>query len=70
MENWNPLGWLLLVGGFLCGVVLGWVHIADRLWLLSYGIMLAGLTILVMNMTRSVWRFIRGRAAIRGRLKI
>jgi membrane protease YdiL (CAAX protease family) len=36
MENWNPIGWLLLVGGFLFGVIVGWVQEGDRLWISSY----------------------------------
>ena len=57
----NPIGWLLLGGGFLFGVIIGWLHVGDRLWLVSYTAILAGLTILVMNMFRTLWRLIRSR---------
>ncbi len=36
MENWNPFGWLLLVGGFLFGVIVGGPQAGDKLWLISY----------------------------------
>ncbi len=70
MENWNPFGWLLLVGGFLFGVIVGWLQVGDSLWLVSYGVMLAGLTILLTNMIRTLWRLIRNRSVIRDRLQI
>jgi hypothetical protein len=70
MENWNPFGWLLLAVGFMFGVVVGWAHIGDRLWLVSYGVMLAGLTILLTNMIRTVWRAVRSRSVIRNRLRV
>ena len=61
MENWNPFGWLLLVGGFLFGVIVGGLQAGDKLWLISYTAMLAGLTILLTNMIRTLWRYIRSR---------
>ncbi len=65
MENWNPVGWLLLAGGFLFGVIIGWLQVADRLWLVTYTLVLAGLGILVTNMCRTLWRSIRNRRVIR-----
>ncbi len=70
MEDWNPFGWLLLVGGFLFGVIVGGPQVGDRLWLVSYAAMLAGLTILLTNLIRILWQFVRGRKVIRGRLQI
>lgn len=70
MENWNPIGWLLLVGGFLFGVIVGWLKVGDWFWLVSYGVILAGLTILVTNFVRTVWRLIRSRGVIPGRSQI
>jgi hypothetical protein len=70
MEDWNPFGWLLLVGGFLFGVIVGWLQVGDSLWLVSYGVMLAGLTILLTNMIRTLGRYIRSRNLIRARLQI
>ena len=59
MENWKPIGWVLLVGGVLFGVVFGWLQVGDGLWLGSYAAMLAGLTILLTNLIRTVWRLVR-----------
>ncbi len=59
MENWKPIGWVLLVGGVLFGVVFGWLQVGDGLWLGSYAAMLAGLTILLSNLIRTLWRSIR-----------
>lgn len=70
MENWNPIGWSLLIGGFLFGVIVGWVQVGDRFWLVSYTTMLAGLAILVTNLIRALWRHVRSRSVIRGRLQI
>ena len=70
MENWNPFGWLLLVGGFIVGVIVGGPQAGDKLWLISYTAMLAGLTILTTNMIRTLWQFVRSRKLIRGRLQI
>ncbi len=70
MEDWNPFGWLLLVGGFLFGVIVGGPQSGDKLWLISYTAMLAGLTILLTNMIRTLWRFVRSQKLIRGRLQI
>ena len=67
MENWNPYAWLLLAGGFLFGVVLGWFHVGGYYWLIGYGAMLAGLTILLTNMVRALWRFGRRRKALMDR---
>ena len=61
IENWNPVGWVLLIGGFLFGVVFGWLQVGDNLWLASYAAMLAGLTILLSNLIRTLWRAIRSR---------
>ena len=69
MENWNPFGWLLLVGGFLFGVIVGGPQAGDKLWLISYTAMLAGLTILLTNLIRTLWRSIRNRRVIRSRLQ-
>ena len=69
MENWNPLGWLLLVVGFLSGMVFGGPQSGGSLWLVPFGVMLAGLTILVTNMFRTLWRAIRRRSKIRARLQ-
>ncbi len=69
MEDWNPFGWLLLGGGFLFGVIVG-PQVGDRLWLVSYTVILAGLTILLTNMIRTLWRYIRSRNVIRARLQV
>ena len=69
MENWNPFGWLLLAGGFLFGVLLGGPQSGGELWLVSYGVILAGLTILTTNMIRTIWRASRRRNVIRTRLQ-
>ena len=61
MEHWNPFGWSLLFGGFLFGVVVGWLQIGSSLWLVSYGFILAGITILVTNLVRAIWRYSRKR---------
>ena len=70
MEDWNPFGWLLLAGGFLFGVIVGGPQAGDKLWLISYTAMLAGLTILLTNLIRTLWQFVRRRKLIRGRLQI
>lgn len=59
MEHWNPYGWLLLGGGFLFGVFVGWMGagVGGWLWMIGYGAMLAGLTILMTNMVRAIWRY-------------
>jgi hypothetical protein len=67
MENWNPIGWLLLVGGFLFGVIVGWVQEGDRLWISSYAAMLTGLAILVTNLIRTLWRASQRRKLISSR---
>lgn len=59
MENWKLIGWVLLVGGVLFGVVFGRLQVGDGLWLGSYAAMLAGLTILLTNLIRTVWRLVR-----------
>ena len=63
MEHWNPYGWLLLVGGFLLGVLVGWMGMGmgGWLWMIGYAAMLAGLTILATNMVRALWRYGRKR---------
>lgn len=68
MENWNPVGWLFLVGGFLFGVAVGWLQVGGSLWLGSYAAMLAGLTILLTNLIRILWRASRRRRLISNRL--
>jgi O-antigen/teichoic acid export membrane protein len=69
MENWNPIGWSLLIGGFMFGVIVGWTQAGDRFWLVSYTTMLAGLAILVTNLIRALWRFMRNRKVVRGRFQ-
>jgi hypothetical protein len=68
MENWNPFGWLLLAGGFLLGLFVGGPQSGGSMWLAPYGVMLAGLTILTMNMIRTFWRATRRGKIIRTRL--
>jgi hypothetical protein len=67
VENWNPYGWLLMAGGFLFGVALGWFGVGGSYWMIGYGAMLAGLTILITNMMRALWRYGRRRKALFGR---
>ncbi len=52
------------------GVVVGGPQSGGSLWLVPYGVMLAGLTILTTNMFRTIWRATRRRSAIRARLQI
>ena len=68
MENWNPYGWMLLAGGFLYGMVIGWFGLGGSLWMIGYAAMLAGLTILMTNMMRALGRLVRKRKTILGRL--
>ena len=68
MENWNPFGWLLLVAGFVLGALVGGPQSGGSLWLIPYGVMLAGLAILTMNMFRTLWRARQRRLLIRARL--
>ena len=68
METWNPYGWMLLAGGFVCGMVIGGLGLGGWFWLLGYGLMLAGLTILMTNMVRALWRLGRRHKAILSRL--
>ena len=68
MQNWNRIGWLLLVGGSLFSVIVGWLQVGDRLWLGSSAAMLAGLTILLTNLIRTFWGANRRRKAINSRL--
>ena len=70
MENWNPFGWLILAVGFLSGLFIGGPQSGGSLWLIPYGGMLVGLTILTMNMFRSLWRVSRRRNVVRARLQI
>jgi hypothetical protein len=70
MEHWNPTGWSLLFGGFLFGMIAGWMQAGEPLSLVPYAAILAGLTILVTNMLRTLWRFIRSLNVIRDRLQI
>lgn len=69
MEGWNPIGWLLMAGGFMSIALVGGPQAGHVLWLASYAAMLAGLTILTSNMLRAIWRSIRARRVIRGRLR-
>ncbi len=68
MEHWNRFGWMLLAGGFLYGMVIGWFGLGGSLWMIGYAAMLAGLTILMTNMMRALWRLVRKRKTILGRL--
>lgn len=68
MEHWNPYGWMLLAGGFLYGMVVGGLGLGGSLWMIGYALMLAGLTILMTNMVRALWRLGRRRKAILSRL--
>ncbi len=68
MENWNPCAWLLLSGGFLFGVAIGWIGVSGSYWMIGYAAMLAGLAILMTNMVRAIWRFGRRRKSILERL--
>ena len=68
MEHWNAYGWMLLAGGFLFGMVIGWFGLGGSFWMIGYGLMLAGLTILMTNLIRAVWRQICKRKAILSRL--
>ena len=68
MENWNPYGWTLLAGGFLFATVIGWLGLGGSFWMIGYAAMLAGLTILMTNMLRAIWRQIGKRKAILSRL--
>ena len=68
MEHWNPYGWMLLAGGFLFGMVIGWFGLGGSYWMIGYAAMLAGLTILMTNMVRAIWRQISKRKAILNRL--
>ena len=64
MENWNPYGWLLMAAGFSFGVALGWHGVGGWYWMIGYAAMLAGLTILLTNMLRALWRYGRRRKAV------
>jgi hypothetical protein len=68
MQNWNRVGWLLLVGGSVFSVIVRWLQVGDRLWLGSSAAMLAGLTILLTNLTRTFWGANRRRKVINSRL--
>ena len=70
MENWNAYGWTLLAGGFVFGMVIGGLGLGGSLWLIGYTAMLAGLTILITNMMRALWRFGRRRKSILSRLSV
>ncbi len=52
------------------GTRLGGCFWAADLWLISYTAMLAGLTILLTNLIRALWHFVRSRKLIRSRLQI
>jgi hypothetical protein len=47
---------MLLAGGFLYGMVIGGLGLGGSLWMIGYALMLAGLTILMTNMVRALWR--------------
>ena len=68
MDNWNTIGWSLLAGGFLFGVLVGALKVSEQLWLVSFAVILAGLIILVTNMVRTAWRALRRRKLITHRL--
>ncbi len=68
MEHWNPYGWMLLASGFLFGTVIGWLGLGGSFWMIGYCAMLAGLTILITNLIRAIWRQIAKRKAIFSRL--
>ena len=68
MEHWNPYAWMILAGGFVYGMVIGGMGLGGYYWLVGYGLMLTGLTILMTNMMRSLWRLGRKRKAILQRL--
>ncbi len=61
MENWNPIGWTTLFGGLLVGVIGGMLGASGSAWPVSFGLILAGIAILVTNMIRSLWRYGRKR---------
>jgi hypothetical protein len=67
MTTWNPIGWSLLAGGFLFGVIVAWAQVGEKFWLISYSTMLAGLAVLVTNLLRVLWRALRARLLVRGR---
>ena len=58
----------LLAGALIIGVIVGWIQVGDGLWLGSYAAMLAGLTILLTNLIRTLWRASRRRRLINSRL--
>lgn len=64
MENWNPFAWLIMAAGFLFGVVIGWFGVGGWYWMIGYCAMLTGLTILMTNMVRAIWRYGRRRKAV------
>ena len=68
MEGWNPVGWLLLITGFVIAYHAG-AQIGELAWMVSYAANLAGVTILFTNLFRDLWRFTRGRMIVRSRLR-
>ncbi len=70
MEHWNLIGWTLLIGGFLFGMIAGWMQAGEALSFMPSAAILAGLTILVTNMFRTLWRLVRSRRVIHQRLQI
>ena len=70
MKHLNLVGWTLLIGGFLFGMIAGWMQAGEALSFMPNAAILAGLTILVTNMFRTLWRFIRSRYVIHHRLQI
>lgn len=70
MERWNPVGWSLLVGGFLLGMIAGGMQAGKASSLVPFvpfTLIFVGLTILVTNMLCVLWRFIRSRYVIQRR---
>ncbi len=70
MAHWNLIGWAPLIGGFLFGMIAGWMQAGEAVSFMPNAAILAGLTVLGTNMFRPLWRFIRSRHVIHHRLQI